>query len=115
MPKKKAGGKKGKAKDDAEEPEPEPQAAAAGWVCAECAQENEGSDEVCVACEEPRPAAAEPEADGGRYAGYKVGALRAEREKKARVCVFVYVCAGKDAQIVIRPVRRHALLAAPQA
>ena len=41
------------------------------WVCPECEQENEGADEVCIACEEPRPAP-EPEVDE-RYLGYKVG------------------------------------------
>ena len=78
MPKKK-GGKKGKSKAAEAEPEPEPQAAEE-WVCAECGQENEGADELCIACEEPRPAP-EPEVDE-RYAGYKVGTLpRAEFDK----------------------------------
>ena len=54
MPKKRrAGGKRAAAALAEPEPEPEPEPA---WVCAECAQENEGADAACVACEEPRPA-----------------------------------------------------------
>ena len=50
-------------------------AAAAGWECPECAQENEAGDAVCCACDEPRPAAEAASGDGepGRYAGYAVG------------------------------------------
>jgi hypothetical protein len=71
MPKKK--GKKAKAAA-VEEPEPEPQPEEP-WICLECEQENEASDEACIACDEPRPAP--PEAADERYVGYKVGALGA--------------------------------------
>lgn len=37
-----------------------------GWECSECCQENDATDDVCVACEQPRPADA-------RYNGYRVG------------------------------------------
>jgi tRNA-binding EMAP/Myf-like protein len=45
------------------------------WECAECAQENEASDETCIACEEPRPS---QDADGDsndKYSGYKVAQI----------------------------------------
>ena len=42
------------------------------WTCNECTQENEDEDELCVACDEPRPQAAAPE-EGGRFACYAVG------------------------------------------
>lgn len=42
------------------------------WECAACEMENEGSDDTCVACEEPRPIA---DADEGRYANYKVAKI----------------------------------------
>ena len=32
-----------------------------GWICDECTQENEGSDEACIACEVARPAKEEKE------------------------------------------------------
>uniref|UniRef100_A0A7S1NGC2 RanBP2-type domain-containing protein n=1 Tax=Eutreptiella gymnastica TaxID=73025 RepID=A0A7S1NGC2_9EUGL len=40
------------------------------WECQECAQENEADDQVCVACDEPRPKESNP-----RYQGYKVGSI----------------------------------------
>ena len=64
MPKKK-GGKKGKAAavDESVEVQPEPEPVSEEpWICAECEQENECTDEACIACDEPRPQAAEPEA-----------------------------------------------------
>ena len=40
------------------------------WECQECAQENEADDQVCVACDEPRP-----KESNSRYEGYKVGSV----------------------------------------
>ena len=57
-----------------------------GWTCAECEQENEASDAVCVACDEPRPAVAECEV--GRFAGYHCALVLSCEEvpgKKLRV------------------------------
>ena len=76
MPKKGPKGKKGKAAAAVDEsvevaPEPEP-ASEEPWTCLECEQENEFTDEACIACDEPRPKAAEPEAVDP-YAGFKVG------------------------------------------
>ena len=50
-------------------------AAAAGWECPECAQENEAADALCCACDAPRPAteAAAGGDEAVRYAGYAVG------------------------------------------
>ena len=46
----------------------------AGWECPECAQENEGGDDACCACDAPRPAAAAGAAgEASRFAGYAVG------------------------------------------
>ena len=44
------------AKGAAPEPEEAP-AAGTAWECGACGQENEGTDEACCACDEPRPAA----------------------------------------------------------
>jgi hypothetical protein len=76
MPKKGPKGKKGKAAAAVDEsvevaPEPEP-VSEEPWTCLECEQENEFTDEACIACDEPRPKAAEPEAVDP-YAGFKVG------------------------------------------
>ena len=54
MPKKDK--KSSKAKDGEAGAKPEEAApAAAEWTCEECGQENEPTDDVCCACEEPRP------------------------------------------------------------
>merc|ERR1719350_944225 len=51
--------------------DPAPQVAADPWVCSECGQENAAEDDLCCACECPRPIVADP-----RFDGYFVGLLK---------------------------------------
>ena len=55
--------------------------AAGPWECPECTQENEPSDEVCCACDAPRPAAAgDGDGAGNALEHYKVGSSGAMSE-----------------------------------
>lgn len=56
------------------------------WECPECTQENEPGDEVCCACDAPRPAAAAGgDAGAGAFENYKVQALAEKPRHTARV------------------------------
>mmetsp|Transcript_1451 Transcript_1451/g.3935 ORF Transcript_1451/g.3935 Transcript_1451/m.3935 type:complete len:182 (-) Transcript_1451:7-552(-) len=90
-----------KAGKEASAAEAEPVGASGPWRCAECEQDNEAADEVCCACEEPRPAT-EP-AEGARFKGYVVGlVISAEKvpNKDKLTVVQVDVGAEEPLQVV---------------
>mmetsp|Transcript_35099 Transcript_35099/g.91142 ORF Transcript_35099/g.91142 Transcript_35099/m.91142 type:complete len:182 (+) Transcript_35099:229-774(+) len=73
---------------------------AQAWVCEECGQENDNSDALCCACEEPRPAI---DADEGHYQGYLVGAVLSAKpvaNKDKLQLLMVDVGRGEPLQIV---------------
>ena len=78
--------------------------AATEWVCAECECENEATDDMCAACDAPRPAAAQGEGDdSSRYAGYKVALVTAVEDvadKKLKVVVLDVGVAGQHLRVV---------------
>lgn len=82
----------------------------ADWECPECAQENEASDDLCIACEEPRPAGSSGgDGEDGPYAGYKIALILDVEDvpgKKLRV-VRLDIGKGPDNAIKVLRVRPY--------
>ena len=73
------------------------------WVCAECECENEATDDVCAACDAPRPAAQGESGGDDRYAGYQVALVTAGEEvagKKLKVVTLDGGVAGQQLRVV---------------
>ncbi|GAX82087.1 hypothetical protein CEUSTIGMA_g9515.t1 [Chlamydomonas eustigma] len=73
------------------------------WECIACGQENEAADDLCCACEEPRPAASTLPGESSALAGYVVGLVTSSEPvpKKDRLTVLkVDIGAEEEIQVV---------------
>jgi tRNA-binding EMAP/Myf-like protein len=66
------------------------------WICEDCEQENEADDDVCCACELPRPVVLDP-----RYTGYKIGIVVSAEEVNGKKLMKLGVDVGADEPLKI--------------